>query len=130
MGEHENGFCVSPFLGDGFDLEYTIPAQEGRWPAVRIKYRPLSKGEESLIFARKNLSPSEPMARFYAEAFAGNVKTGTPAKLVGWDLKDRESKPVSITADNLCKLTPQFFDVLQSVIDGTVVPMEQEVKNS
>lgn len=131
----QNGFTVSPFL-DGYDLEYLIPAAPGRWPAVKIRYRPLSADEESRVFALKQLNQGEPIVRFYAEAFAGSVKDGTPAKLLGWDLKDRAGKPVLISAENLRKLTPQFWDVLKMVIDGSVTTetgetqAEADVKNS
>lgn len=128
--------CVSPFLGDGYDVEYTIPAVPGRWPAVRIRYRPLSADEESSIFARKNLDPAAPIVRLYAECFAGSLKDRVPAKLLGWDLKDRDGKAVPISADNLRRLTPQFFAALQTVIDGSLVldsgetQVETDVKNS
>jgi hypothetical protein len=130
-----NGFAVSPFL-DGYDLEHTIPAVPGRWPEVRIRYRPLSADDESRIFALKSLTPTEPIVKFYAEAFAGNAKDGIPAKLLGWDLKDRTGKPVPHTAANLRQLTPQFFDTLKAVIDGSIptesgeTQAEADVKNS
>lgn len=131
----QNGFTVSPFI-DGYDLEHTIPAAAGRWPDVRIRYRPLSADDESRIFALKQLSPGEPIVRFYAESFAGSVKDGQPAKLLGWDLKDRKGMPVVITADNIRKLSPQFFDTLKAVIDGSLptetgeTQQEADVKNS
>lgn len=111
---------VSPFLGDGYDLEHTIPAVAGRWPAVRLRYRPLSADEESAVFAKKALEPATPIVRLYAECFAGNLRERQPAKLLGWDLQDRNGQPVAITAENLRRLTPQFFDALKVVIDGSV----------
>lgn len=129
-----NGY-ISPFIGDGYDIEQTIPAEAGRWSAVSIRYRPLSADEESLIFAKKNLQPTTPIVRLYAETFAGDGKT-VPPKLLGWDLKDRAGQPVKITADNLGKLSPQFWEEIKCRIDGTIVlpsgetEREADTKNS
>lgn len=136
MSEENGTTYLSPFVGDGYDCERVIPAQPGRWPEVKIRYRPLSADDESLIFTRKNLNPTEPIVRFYAEAFAGDQSSAVPAKLLGWDLKDRKGQPVKITADNLRGLSPQFFDVLKALIDGSAVlesgepEREADTKNS
>lgn len=118
---------VSPFIPDGYTISATIPAEPGRWSAVKINYRPLSADEESAIYARKAFAPLMPIARLYAEAFAGDGPENPP-KLLGWDLKDREGKPLKVTAENIRQLSPQFFEVLKSYIDGSQL-VEQE-KNS
>ena len=108
----ENGEAyLSPFIPDGYTLNAVIPAVPGHWSAVKICYRPLSADEESEVWAKQRLAPSEPMVRWYAEIFA--------TKILDWDLQDRDGKKVPITADNLRRLTPQFFEVLKSYVDGT-----------
>jgi hypothetical protein len=126
--EAEQEQYISPFIEDGYTADRTIPAVTGRWSAITIRFRPLSADEESLIFAKKNLAPTEPIVRFYAEAFAGDRAAGIPAKLLGWDLKDRKGNKVEITADNLRhRLPPQLFDVIKAIIDGSSV--ETDIKN-
>lgn len=132
----ESNEYVSPFVGDGYDTEVTIPASPGQWSAVKLRYRPLSAVEESVIFAKKNLQPDEPITRFYAEAFA--PKPPAKAKILGWDLKRKneagELVPLPITAASIEGLSPPFFALLKGVIDGSFVlngnSLEADTKNS
>ena len=108
----ENGeVYVSPFIADGYTLTATIPAVPGHWSAVQIRYRPLSADEESEVWAKQRLAPSEPMTRWYAELFA--------TKILDWDIKDAAGKKLPVTAENIRRLSPQFYDVLKSYVDGT-----------
>lgn len=129
----ENGY-ISPWIPDGYQREETIPESPGRWSAVRIRFRPLSIDEESSIYARQRLSPNEPLARFYAEVFAGTPPN--KGNLLDWDLKDHQGHKLMVTAQNIRQLDPAFFDALKAVIEGSVrlssgeTKAEAEVKNS
>ena len=133
MSAESNGY-VSPFIPDSYTREGVIPEQPGFWSAVRIRYRPLSIDEQSLIYARQRLSPSEPVARFYAEALAGTPER--KGNLLDWDLKDSQGHKLNVTPQNILKLHPAFYDELVKVIEGSVVlpsgetPSEAETKNS
>lgn len=104
-----NAYC-SPFIGDGYDREVTIPAEPGHWSEVRVRFRPLSADEESLIFFKHNKA-GMPMATAYAETFA--------TKILSWDIKDRNGLPVAVNAKSIGGLSPQFFNVLMSYLDGS-----------
>lgn len=119
-----NGY-LSPFIGDGYDLEATIPANPGRWSEVRIRYRPLSIDEVEQIYALVRFSPQEPVSRFFAATYAGTKDK--PGNLRSWTLKDSEGKPVPITADNLGKLRKDFYELLSEVIQ--IGSSEADVKN-
>lgn len=108
-----NGY-QSPFIDDGMEGEFTIPAVDGFWSAVRVRYRPFGQSEESSVLAKSVLSPGEGTGKFYAELCA--------KKILGWDLKGRDGKPVEPTAENICKLNSQFFEVLR---DRLRQPVEQ-----
>lgn len=104
-----NGHCT-PWIGDGYDCDLTIPALAGRWPETKVKFRPLSADEESLVFYRHN-KLGVPLGTAYADALA--------SKILGWNITDRNGRAVEINAKNIGALSPQFFDVLRSYIDGT-----------
>lgn len=122
-----NGY-LSPFVGDGYDKEATIPAVAGRWSAVRIRYRPMSADEESLALVGLRLAPQQSMVRNYAEVLA--------QKILDWDIKDRDGKKIPVTADNICGLAPAFYDALKTiVVDGVMLSTgeseaEADTKNS
>ena len=132
-----NGY-ISPYVGDGYDELVTIPAVPGRWSAVQVRFRRLSKDEESLIFAKKNLDPLSSLARLYAEVFVGG--NGKKAKLLGWDLKRKnaqgELEPLPISVETICGLAPTFFDTLLGYVEGSILTesgetqAEADVKNS
>lgn len=111
---------LSPFIADGYTLTATIPAAPGHWSEVQIRYRPMSADDESEIWAKVRAFPLEPKSKFEADVMA--------RKILGWDIKDRTGQKLSITAANIGRLSPQFFDVLKSYVDGTNTG-EQE-KNS
>jgi len=113
-----NGY-LSPFIGDGYDATATIPESAGQWSAVQIRYRPLSADEESEIFALQRTMPQEAVTKLYAAKFAGTKDR--PGNLRNWDLKDRAGKPVPITPENIGRLSPGFFVVLKTVLDGSLV---------
>lgn len=133
-----NGY-ISPYVGDGYDELINIPASPGQWSAAQVRIRRLSKDEESLIFARNRLNPTETsLARCYAEVLAGG--DGRKAKILGWDIKHKNEKgelvTLPISADTICGLCPGFYDVLLAYIEGTLVTptgeteAEVDVKNS
>lgn len=132
--QNTNGKYVSPFIPDGTTRDAVIPEQPGLWSAVKIRYRPLSIDEQSSIYARQRLSPSEPVARFYAQTLAGS--DGAKGNLLDWDLKDEHGHKLVVTAQNIGRLHPVFYEQLIAVIEGSVVlpsgetQREQEVKNS
>lgn len=111
MSETNGQAYFSPFIPDGYTLTAVIPGVPGRWPDVRIRYRPLSADEESEVWAKQRLMPAEPMTRWYADAFA--------TKLLDWDVPGPDGKKLPVTADNIRRLTPQFYEVLKSYLDGT-----------
>ena len=115
----------SPFIDDGYTIETTIPAVAGKWDDVAITFRPMTVDEESIVFVRKSNNPLATTTRYYAEAFAGDLASRTPAKLLSWDLKDRSGKVVPITSENLTKLTTEFFDELRNNITLVKQPMEK-----
>lgn len=109
-----NGY-LSPFIGDGYDKEATIPEIPGRWSAVRIRYRPMSADEESQCLVGLRLAPQQSMVRNYAEIMA--------TKIIDWDIKDRDGKKLPVTADTICGLSPGFYDAIKAiVVDGVVMP--------
>lgn len=113
-----NGY-LSPYIGDGFDLEGEIPELPGRYSAVKIRYRPLSADEESLIFSTIRQQPAESVTKIYAATFAGTREQ--PGNLRAWDLKDHKGNKVEITAENIGRLAPPVFDALKCLLDGTIV---------
>jgi hypothetical protein len=121
-----NGY-LSP-LCDGYDETALIPAHPGRWSEVRIWYRCMTAVENSEVLAKARLHEGTPMVKHWAELFAGKIQK--------WDLKNREGKPLPVTAENIQKLSPLFYDVLHSYIDGTLPSdtrkesLEAEIKNS
>jgi hypothetical protein len=124
----ENNGYLSPFIGDGYDESATIPAVPGKWSEVRINYRCMSAEEESDTRNKAKLFPSESPVRHFARLFA--------TKLQGWNIKDRDGNQLPINADNIAGLSPQFYDVLHSYLDGTMpsdtrrASLETELKNS
>lgn len=96
---------VSPFIDDGMQGEFTIPAVEGYWPEVKGRYRPFCAAEESAVLSKSQLVPGTGTAKFYAELCA--------SKIDDWDLKDAAGKKVEPTAANICRLTSEFFEVLR-----------------
>lgn len=122
----ETADYLSPFIEDGYTERHTIPASPGRWSAVEIRYRPLSAEDDSLVYARKAINQSS-LAREYAAVMVGDLKAGTPPRLLDWDVKDRSGNRVKISIDNLCaKLPPDFFDALLQVLLGRA---KDDVKN-
>lgn len=108
----------SPFIPDGWTLKATIPATPGRWSALTFRYRPMSPDEESEIWAKQRLSPDTPMTAFYAPLMA--------RKILGWDMKDQDGKPVPITEDVLRnRIPPPLYDHLKQYVEGTLAG-EQE----
>ena len=123
----QNGYW-SPYIGDGYDEEATIPAHPGRWSEIKIRYRCMSADEESETRDKAKRFPGSSPVRHFAELFA--------TKIQWWDLKDRAGKVVPITVDSIARLSPQFNDVLHSYLDGTLPSdeakqrLEDHVKNS
>ena len=111
MSEANGEAYLSPFIPDGWTLKATIPAVPGHWSAVTFRYRPLSADEESEVWAKQRLAPAEPMTRWYAEVFA--------TKILDWDIKQADGTKLPVTAENIKRLSPQFFDLLKSYVDGT-----------
>jgi len=95
----------SPFIDDGMEGTFQIEAVDGYWPEVNGRYRPFCQAEESAVNAKAQLTPGVGTGTYYAELCATKIR--------GWDLKDREGKPVEITAQNICKLNPLFFELLR-----------------
>lgn len=110
----------SPFIDDGYTLEDTIPAVDGRWDDVRIRFRPFTAEEESRVWTRKSINQYANMTRLWAEAMVGDGARA-PARLLSWDLKRESGETVEITADNLCRLAPQFFEAILQRLNSTIV---------
>lgn len=122
-----NGY-TSPFVGnDGYDETAHIPAHPGKWSEVVIHYRCMTAVEESEVREKAKRLPGTAPVRHFAELFA--------TKLQSWDIKDRDGKPLPITAGNIANLSPQFYDVLHGYLDGTMPSdtrkesLEAELKN-
>jgi hypothetical protein len=124
----ENNGYISPFIGDGYDESATIPAVPGKWSEVKINYRCMSADEESETAGKCRLFPNDSRVRHFSRLFA--------TKIVGWNIKTRDGKPLPIDADTIAGLSPQFYDTLHAYIDGTMpsdtmkATLEAEIKNS
>lgn len=115
---------LTPYVGDGYTYEATIPARPGKWSPVEIAFRPITADDEAAIFVRKSGQPFITTTRLYAEAFCGDGSR-TQAKLLSWNLTDRTGTRLAITPDVLCGLTPEFFEELKEYITLVKVPMEK-----
>jgi hypothetical protein len=117
VSEENGNDYLSPFIPDGWTLKATIPAVEGHWSAVTIRYRPICADEEKEIFAKSQMFPGTPLTAFYAPVMA--------SKIVGWDIKDPSGGKLEVTEQNIKRLSPQFYDMLRNYVDGTATG-EQE----
>jgi hypothetical protein len=130
MSKAETNGYVSPFIADGSTREATIPENPGFWSAVKIRYRPMSADEESVIhsklrIAERHGSPASAVA-IYAEAFAGT--TEAKGNLLDWNLKDENGHKLNVSQQTICRLHPGFFDALMVILIGAtkVTPTETE----
>jgi hypothetical protein len=108
----ESDTYVSPFIEDGYTAEFTIPEIPGVSSPVFIRYRPLTAEDESIVRAKSRLNEDTPWVRLYAQLMVGDPLKGVPAKLLGWDIKDRQGNAVPVTVDNICRQKEAFFDNL------------------
>lgn len=105
---------VSPIIPDGWTFKATIPAIPGRWSEITLRYRPFSADEESEIWAQSRLEPGSPLTKFYAPVMA--------KKILGWNVKDHEGKPIKITEEVLRHQIPTaLYDVIKQFLDSTAV---------
>ena len=108
-----NGY-LSPFIDDGMEGEFTVPAVDGRWSEVKGNYRPYCAADESAAYAKSQIFPGVGTVKYFAELFAQKIK--------GWNIKDAKGQAVPITADNIGKLDPDFFAILKETLKQ---PVEQ-----
>lgn len=122
-----NGY-MTPFVGDGYDREATIPGEPGFFSDIRLRYRLMSAEEESLVGAKINMHKDTAPTRFYAEAFAGGRKGD--GKILDWDVKDRDGKKLDLTADNICGLSFPAYWAIRQVVCGEVKIGEYETRSN
>ena len=111
-----NGY-QSPFIDDGMEGEFTIPAIEGMWSAVTVRYRPFCMADESEVLAKLARDPDKGSGYFYAELCASKIR--------GWNLKNTSGEKVDPTAENIRRLNAEFYQILR---DNMRIPVQQ-IKN-
>lgn len=99
------------FIADGYTERSYIRETTRLHPAMRFEHRPTLLSE-LVAYRREVESMPEPMDtyRFAAKYIAG--------KLVSWDAKDGNGRPIPITGDNLLKMKHPLFMRLLSIILG------------
>jgi hypothetical protein len=101
---------------DGYNLPGFVDAREGINEAARFLYRPISADQQASYTATLALlqdTPTNPANfRKRAEIIRG--------RLVSWDLKDDKGAPLTITAAELRKLSPELFWKVYGIVFGSV----------
>lgn len=109
---------LSPIIEDGWTFKATIPGVPGLASPIEMRYRPISPDEESEVFAKSRLDPSQPMTAFYGPLMAKKIR--------GWDVRRKNDKgqweKVPITEDVLRhKIHPLQYDAIKQYVDGNAV---------
>ena len=106
---------VSAFVSDdGYTVKAFVEGVYNLYPESNIEFR-LSTAEQrtKLLDWHDSSKPSER---------PGIVAKAVSAKLVSWDLKDGEGKPVEISEENVAKLHPALFtryrNIVAFLVDG------------
>jgi hypothetical protein len=104
-----NGY-LSPVIEDGYNRVSVIPEREGRWNAVRLRWRKLSADEISAINARASLDLLGGYCQHYAKVMA--------EKILDWDVKMANGSKAPITAETIQRMDFDFYTDLRNVVSG------------
>jgi hypothetical protein len=109
---------VSDFIDDGYTEEGYIKADEGVHGALEFTYRPMLPGQRDKAMQHLRREPADYAAFHEAARKALAGTKDTPARLVSWNLKDRDERPVPITEANVGRIRARLFDKLWFILIG------------
>ena len=101
---------VLNYIPDGYDEPGYIKENPGLHGELRFRFRPMLRADRIVIVtAAANLPP---------EKRGANAAKAIKARLILWDLKDKDGKPQEITEENILRLKPALFDRLEDIVYG------------
>ncbi len=120
-----NGY-ISPVIDDGQNRTSLIPAEAGKWSAVRLRWRKLNADQISAIAARSVIEAGGGQCKHYAEELA--KRPG--GNLIDWDIQDDKGQKLPVTVAAIKALDYDFYACLIAVVCGEKPEWEEPSKGS
>jgi len=113
---------VSAFIDDGYTIDFFIRGEEGLYPPVRGKYRPMISTE---------ILRSNDAVRKATDAAAGEVVLAQwmAKRIIEWDIKNRDGEDVPISPETIIKMNPRLSKKLHELVYSVSAPEKDPAKN-
>lgn len=103
------------YIPDGYTMPFHIPAVAGLYGDLRGHFRPMVREDVDEMFERCRGKK--------AREIVIEVSRSLDSRVIDWDLHDPDGQLVEKKPENLRRLPPAQFDLLQLIVIGGHAPL-------